>query len=63
MSFKIPNIPPTTDKGIRFPNDVIDQVVEAVPLWKAYRRNKTPPNRESFGKRLEDSLMFNYATR
>ncbi len=30
MSFKIPNIPPTTSKGIRFPNDVIDQVEEAI---------------------------------
>ena len=24
--FKIPNIPPTTNKCIRFPNDVIEQV-------------------------------------
>ena len=30
MSFKIPRIPPTTNKGIRFPNDVIDQVEEAI---------------------------------
>lgn len=30
MSFKIPNIPPTTNKSIRFPNDVIDQVEEAI---------------------------------
>ena len=30
MSFKIPNIPPTTHKSIRFPNDVIEQVEEAI---------------------------------
>lgn len=30
MSFKIPNIPPTTNKGIRFPNDLIEQVEEAI---------------------------------
>ena len=30
MSFKIPRIPPTTNKGIRFPNDVIEQVEEAI---------------------------------
>ena len=24
--FKIPNIPPTTGKSIRFPNDMIDEV-------------------------------------
>lgn len=24
--FKIPNIPPTTSKSIRFPNDMIDEV-------------------------------------
>lgn len=30
MSFKIPNIPPTTNKSIRFPNDVIEQVEEAI---------------------------------
>lgn len=28
--FRIPNIPPTTSKSIRFPNDVIDQVEEAI---------------------------------
>ena len=28
--FKIPNIPPTTNKGIRFPNDVVEQVEEAI---------------------------------
>ena len=27
--FKIPNIPPTTSKSIRFPNDIVD-AVEAV---------------------------------
>ncbi len=26
MKFKIPSIPPTTNKTIRFPNDVIEQV-------------------------------------
>ena len=30
MSFKIPNIPPTTNESIRFPNDVIEQVEEAI---------------------------------
>ena len=28
--FKIPSIPPTTSKTIRFPNDVIDQVEVAI---------------------------------
>lgn len=28
--FKIPNIPPTTNKGIRFPNDVIAEVEDAI---------------------------------
>ena len=28
--FKIPSIPPTTNKSIRFPNDVIDAVEEAI---------------------------------
>lgn len=26
MAFKIPSIPPTTNKTIRFPNDLIDRV-------------------------------------
>jgi len=30
MSFKIPAIPPTTNKTIRFPNDVIEQVENAI---------------------------------
>lgn len=30
MSFKIPSIPPTTNKTIRFPNDVIEQVENAI---------------------------------
>lgn len=29
-TFKIPSIPPTTNKTIRFPNDVIEQVEQAV---------------------------------
>ena len=29
-SFKIPSIPPTTNKTIRFPNDVIDSVEKAI---------------------------------
>lgn len=29
-SFKIPSIPPTTNKTIRFPNDVIVDVEEAI---------------------------------
>ncbi len=28
--FKIPAVPPTTNKSIRFPNDVIEQVEEAI---------------------------------
>ncbi len=28
--FKIPSIPPTTNKCIRFPNDVIDNVEKAI---------------------------------
>lgn len=30
MSFKIPSIPPTTNKTIRFPNDVIEQVESVI---------------------------------
>ena len=29
-NFKIPSIPPTTNKTIRFPNDVIEQVENAI---------------------------------
>lgn len=29
-NFKIPSIPPTTNKTIRFPNDVIEQVEQAL---------------------------------
>lgn len=28
--FKIPSIPPTTNKSIRFPNDVIEDVEKAI---------------------------------
>ena len=28
--FKIPSIPPTTNKCIRFPNDIIDEVENAI---------------------------------
>lgn len=28
--FKIPSIPPTTNKGIRFPNDIIEKVENAI---------------------------------
>ena len=28
--FKIPSVPPTTNKCIRFPNDVIEQVESAI---------------------------------
>lgn len=28
--FVIPNIPPTSNKSIRFPNDLIEQVEEAI---------------------------------
>jgi len=29
-SFKIPSIPPTTNKTVRFPNDVIEAVEKAI---------------------------------
>ena len=29
-NFKIPSVPPTTNKCIRFPNDLIDKVEEAI---------------------------------
>lgn len=29
-SFKIPSIPPTTNKTIRFPNDVVEAVEQAI---------------------------------
>jgi len=29
-NFKIPSIPPTTNKCIRFPNDVIEKVEDAI---------------------------------
>lgn len=29
-NFKIPSIPPTTNKTIRFPNDIIDEVEKAI---------------------------------
>lgn len=28
--FKIPSIPPTTSKSIRFPNDIIDEVEKSI---------------------------------
>ncbi len=28
--FKIPSVPPTTNKTIRFPNDIIDEVEKAI---------------------------------
>lgn len=28
--FKIPSVPPTTNKCIRFPNDIIDEVENAI---------------------------------
>lgn len=28
--FKIPSVPPTTSKSIRFPNDIIDRVEKAI---------------------------------
>lgn len=28
--FRIPSIPPTTNKSIRFPNDIIDKVEKAI---------------------------------
>lgn len=29
-TFKIPSIPPTTNKTIRFPNDIVERVEQAV---------------------------------
>lgn len=29
-TFRIPKIPPTTNKSIRFPNDIIEQVEDAI---------------------------------
>lgn len=29
-NFRIPKTPPTTNKGIRFPNDMIEEVEEAI---------------------------------
>lgn len=34
--FKIPSIPPTTNKCIRFPNDVIEDVEKAIEGKKLY---------------------------
>ena len=28
--FRIPSVPPTTSKSIRFPNDLIEQIEEAI---------------------------------
>jgi len=28
--FKIPSVPPTTNKSVRFPNDVLEQVEEVI---------------------------------
>lgn len=28
--FRIPKIPPTTNKSVRFPNDMIEQIEEAI---------------------------------
>lgn len=30
MAFKIPSVPPTTNKTVRFPNDLIEQVEELI---------------------------------
>ena len=30
MGFKIPSVPPTTNKTIRFPNDVVENVEKAI---------------------------------
>ena len=30
MAFKIPSIPPTTNKTIRFPNDLIEEVEQPI---------------------------------
>lgn len=29
-TFKIPKIPPTTSKSVRFPNDIIERIEEAI---------------------------------
>ena len=30
MKFQIPSVPPTTSKSIRFPNDIVDAVENAI---------------------------------
>lgn len=36
MSFKIPSIPPTTNKTIRFPNDLIERVESLIQGKRLY---------------------------
>ena len=30
MPFKIPNVPPTTNKSVRFPNDMLEEIEDAI---------------------------------
>ena len=30
MAFKIPSVPPTTNKSVRFPNDMIEEIENAI---------------------------------
>ena len=30
MAFKIPSVPPTTSKSVRFPNDMLEEIEEVI---------------------------------
>ena len=30
MAFKIPSVPPTTNKSVRFPNDMLEEIENAI---------------------------------
>ena len=30
MTFKIPSVPPTTNKSVRFPNDMLEEIENAI---------------------------------
>ena len=34
MPFKIPNVPPTTNKSVRFPNDMLEEIEEAYKVFE-----------------------------
>ena len=57
--FKIPAVPPTTNKSIRFPNDVIEQV-EAAIQGKDCTFSMLPdfPDAASASNRAEEALAW-----